>query len=78
MFGIGSLLIYRTFVLIIFWPSYGNQYTWGGMGVKMKNKAEINAVIKTTPHPEPQRLVDLWARIVLKEILRRERNEQEE
>lgn len=38
-----------------------------------KCKAEIRAVIKTVPHPEPQRLVDLWAKIVLKEILDREK-----
>jgi hypothetical protein len=35
-------------------------------------KTEIRATVKTIPHPDPQRLVDLWARIVLKELLRRE------
>ncbi|MGG6478249.1 hypothetical protein ABHN03_13635 [Paenibacillus sp. NRS-1775] len=34
--------------------------------------AQISATVKTIPHPDPQRLVDLWARIVLKELLRRE------
>jgi hypothetical protein len=38
-----------------------------------KCKAEIRTVIKTVPHPEPQRLDNLWAKIVLKEILDREK-----
>jgi len=35
-------------------------------------KAEINTTVKFVPHPDPQRLVDVWARLILKEILRQE------
>ncbi|WP_342416243.1 hypothetical protein NST83_01060 [Paenibacillus sp. FSL R10-2782] len=35
-------------------------------------KAKINATVRTIPHPDPQRLIDLWSQIVLKELLRRE------
>lgn len=34
--------------------------------------AQINVTVKTVPHPDPQRLVDVWSQIVLKELLRRE------
>jgi hypothetical protein len=36
------------------------------------NRAQIGTIIKTIQHPEPQKLTELWARIVLKEILKRE------
>lgn len=32
-------------------------------------KAEIKTTVKLIPHPEPQRLVDIWAMIVVNEIL---------
>lgn len=35
-------------------------------------KAQISVTVKTVPHPDPQRLIDLWAQIVLRELLRRE------
>ncbi|CQR51426.1 hypothetical protein [Paenibacillus riograndensis] len=39
-------------------------------------KAEIKTTIKLIPHPEPQRLVDMWARIVVNEILKQEAAEK--
>lgn len=38
----------------------------------MVKQTQINVTVKTMPHPDPQRLVDLWARLVVKELLRRE------
>lgn len=35
----------------------------------------IRSTIKFVPHPEPQRLIDLWSQIVLKELLRREQED---
>lgn len=35
-------------------------------------KAEIKTTIKLIPHPEPQRLINMWARIVVNEILKQE------
>ena len=35
-------------------------------------KAEINATVEFISHPEPQRLVDMWAGIIVKEILQQE------
>ncbi|KHL95372.1 hypothetical protein QW71_12985 [Paenibacillus sp. IHB B 3415] len=35
-------------------------------------KATINVTVKLVPHPDPQRLIDVWARLILKEILRQE------
>lgn len=40
-------------------------------------KAQINVTVRTVPHPDPDRLIDMWARIVLKELLRRETEEGE-
>ncbi|MNW45487.1 hypothetical protein D3C74_227530 [compost metagenome] len=37
------------------------------------NDTYIEVTVKTIPHPDPQRLIDMWSRIVLKEILDRER-----
>lgn len=39
-------------------------------------KSKINITVKMVPHPTPQRLVDLWAQLVLKEVQDREREEQ--
>lgn len=41
-------------------------------------KAEIKTTVKMIPHPEPQRLVDMWARIVVNEIFRQEAEGTEE
>jgi hypothetical protein len=38
--------------------------------------AQISVTIKTVPHTEPQKLIDLWSKIVLKELLRREQEEE--
>ncbi|WP_328802048.1 hypothetical protein T3H97_06465 [Paenibacillus sp. LX16] len=38
----------------------------------MQKKATIKATVKLVPHPEPKKLVDLWYRIVLNEIYRRD------
>ncbi|MEK3875177.1 hypothetical protein [Paenibacillus sp. FSL M7-0420] len=35
-------------------------------------KAVINVTVKFVPHPDPQRLIDVWAHLILKEILRQE------
>ncbi|WP_157890044.1 hypothetical protein [Paenibacillus sp. DMB5] len=35
-------------------------------------KAEITTTIKLIPHPEPQRLVDIWARIIVNGIFKQE------
>lgn len=32
----------------------------------------INVTIKTIPHPDPQRAIDVFARIILKDILKDE------
>lgn len=36
----------------------------------------INVTIKTVPHPNPKQAVDVFARIVLKEILAQEKASQ--
>lgn len=36
-------------------------------------KAQINVTVQTVPHPDSQRLIDIWSRIVLNELLKRER-----
>lgn len=38
----------------------------------------IRVTVKTVPHPEPERLVDVWAQLVLKEIRSKESVEQKE
>lgn len=38
----------------------------------------IQLTVKTIPHPEPDRIVDMWARIVLKEIRSQETVERKE
>lgn len=35
-------------------------------------KPQINVTVKVVPHPNPQRLVDLWSQVVMKELLRQE------
>jgi hypothetical protein len=36
----------------------------------MKSKSTtISATVKTVPHPDPQRLIDMWAKLVVKELL---------
>lgn len=39
-------------------------------------RTQICVTVKTIPHPDPQRLVNLWAQIVLNELLRREQEEK--
>lgn len=41
----------------------------------MSVQANIKVFIKTVDHPDPQRLVDMWSRIVVNELLRREQAE---
>ncbi|MGG1879101.1 hypothetical protein ABDI30_16230 [Paenibacillus cisolokensis] len=38
---------------------------------------QIGITVKTVPHPNPQRLVDIWSQIVLKELLHREQENDE-
>lgn len=38
--------------------------------------AQIIATIKEVKHTEPQKLIDLWSKLVLKEILQREQEER--
>ncbi|MHA0858225.1 hypothetical protein [Paenibacillus sp. CMAA1364] len=38
-------------------------------------KAQITVTVETIPHPEPERLINLWSQIVLKELLRREQEQ---
>jgi len=39
---------------------------------KHMTKAIINVSIKTVPHPDSGRLVDVWSKLILKEIAKRE------
>lgn len=39
-------------------------------------KTQIKVEVKTIPHPNPQRLIDMWSRIVLNELLKREAGAQ--
>jgi len=34
----------------------------------------INVTVKTIPHPEPQRLINMWAGLVVEDILKSEAN----
>lgn len=36
----------------------------------------IRVTVTTVPHPDPQQLVDIWSKIVLKEIEKREEEER--
>jgi|GEM_PF-3585127 len=38
----------------------------------------IRVTVKTVPHPEPERLIDVWAKLVLKEIQSQESAERKE
>lgn len=38
----------------------------------------IRVTVKTVPHPEPERLIDVWAQLVLKEIQSQESAERKE
>ena len=36
------------------------------------NEATVNITIKTVPHPDPKQAVDIFARLVVKELLKSE------
>jgi len=36
----------------------------------------INVTVKTVPHPEPGLLIDLWAGLVVEEILKNEKESE--
>lgn len=38
--------------------------------------AVVKVTIKSTPHPDPKRLTDLWSHIVLDELLTKERESE--
>jgi hypothetical protein len=40
--------------------------------MKKKQETIINVTVKTIPHPQPQRAIDLMARIVLNEVVKLE------
>lgn len=43
----------------------------------MVKETKITVTVKTIPHPDPQRLVDMWAKIVVNErLLMEERGEK--
>ncbi|WP_438351560.1 hypothetical protein ACP8HI_13500 [Paenibacillus sp. FA6] len=39
-------------------------------------EAKITVTVKTIPHPDPQRLINMWSQIVLKELLRRDQEDE--
>lgn len=36
----------------------------------MSKTAKVTVTVKTVPHPNPQRLIDVFARLVVNELLR--------
>jgi len=38
----------------------------------LKKVTKINVTVKCVSHPDPKRLTDVWARMVLKEIYKQE------
>ena len=38
---------------------------------------KVNVTVKLTTHPNPQRLIDMWSNLVLKELLRQEQGSKE-
>lgn len=41
----------------------------------MQTKGVINVTVKTVPHPDPHQAIDVFARIIVKEILGQEQKE---